>query len=337
MIDYQIHPVYFPTTTMFVDDSRPFLENLSLQLGPDVAYALFDSPTTALERINSQSSGTPFTQECFSHYPYRDEFSSSNCTIDIDIDKVHREVYNRNRFQNNSVIVVDYVMPEMSGLEFCRSVKPSGIKKILLTGKADEKLAIRAFNEGVIERFITKNDGAALTTLNRMIVELQNEYFNDIGRPLVNMLAAGIYGFLRDPAFAKIFDRICTERGIVEHYLCCNPEGILMVNASGVTSLLIVCMEDDMQAHYEISLDQGAPQGLLDALSRREFIPYFWETKGHYETTIQDWQPQLYPIQNVYGQRHYFYTVIDNPPPFLRKPILSHNEYLEALDQSGKS
>lgn len=337
MTDSQIHPLYFPTTTMFVDDSRPFLENLSLQLGPDIAYALFDSPTKALGAINSQNGGTPFTQECFSNYPYREEFSSGNCVIDIDINKVHREVYNRNRFQKNSVIVVDYVMPEMSGLEFCRKVKSVGIKKILLTGKADEKLAIRAFNEGIIERFITKNESTALTTLNRMIVELQNEYFNDIGTPLINMLAAGVYGFLRDLEFAKVFKQICAERRIVEHYLCCNPEGVLMVNAEGITSLLIVCMEDDMQAHYEISLDQGAPQGLLDVLSRREFIPYFWETNGHYESTMEDWQSRLHPVQNVYGQRHYFYAIVDSPPPFLRNSILSHRDYLAELDQFGRN
>lgn len=337
MIPYQIHPLYFPTTTVFVDDSRPFLENLSLQLAPDSAFVLYDAPAKALEVINGQNQGISFSQECFSRYPYREEFSSSSCVIDIDIDKVHHEVYNHNRFGQKSVIVVDYVMPEMSGLEFCRNIQRSGLKKILLTGKADEKLAIRAFNEGLIERFITKNDNAALETLNRMIVELQDEYFTEIGAPLVNMLATGIYGFLRDPEFAKVFQEIKTERGVIEHYICCNPEGILMVNAAGITSLLIVCIEDDMQAHYEISLDQGAPQGLLDALSSRKFIPYFWKTHGHFDSILTDWQSLLHPVQEVDGQRRYFYTVVDNPPPFLKNPILSHQDYLIQLDSAGKA
>lgn len=335
MTPYKIHPLYFPTTTVFVDDSRPFLENLSLQLDPDSAFVLYDSPAKALEFISAQNNGISFSQECFSRYPYREEFSSSSCVINIDIDKLHREVYNHNRFRQNSVIVVDYVMPEMSGMEFCRKIQRSGIKKILLTGKADEKLAIRAFNEGLIERFITKNDNAALETLKRMIAELQHEYFTEIGAPLVNMLATGIYGFLRDPEFAKVFQKIKIERGIVEHYLCCNPEGILMVNAAGVTSLLIVCIDDDMQAHYEISLDQDAPQALLDALSSRKFIPYFWETHGHYDSILTNWQSLLHPVQEVDGQGRYFYTIVDGPSPFLKNPILSHQEYLTQLDSSG--
>jgi CheY-like chemotaxis protein len=337
MATYQIHPLFFPTTTVFVDDSRPFLENLSLQLDPSAAFALYESATKALEVINSQNQGISFAQECFSRYPYTEEFSSNNCVIDIDIDRIHHEVYNRDRFGESSVIVVDYVMPEMSGLEFCRHVQQSGIKKILLTGKADEKLATRAFNDGLIDRFITKNDEAALPTLNRMIVELQNEYFKEIGAPLVNMLVAESYGFLREPEFAEVFEKIRIERGIVEHYLCCNPEGILMVNSSGVTSLLIVCIEDDMQAHYEISLDQGAPQELLDTLVSQKVIPYFWETRGHYDSGLTHWKSLLHPAQVVEGQRRYFYAIVDNPPPYLMKPILSHHDYLTQLDANGMS
>lgn len=337
MTPQQILPIYFPTTTMFVDDSQPFLDNLSLQLDPALAYSLHHSAAQALAAISAQNRARPFTPEYFSGYSHREEFSRNNCVIDIDIEKIHREVYNQARFEESSVIVVDYVMPEMSGLDFCRSIKASKAKKILLTGKADEKLAIRAFNEGIIQRFITKNDSEALSTLNRVIVELQDEYFAELGAPLVNTLAVGVYGFLRDPTFAQAFDQIRRERGIVEHYLCCNPEGILMVNASGTISLLIVCIEDDMQAHYEISLDQGAPQALLDALSSRKFIPYFWQSSGHYEPVLNDWQSSLHPLREIEGQRRYFFTIVDDPQPFMSIPILSHNEYLTKLDEAVSS
>lgn len=335
MTPYEIHPLYFPTTTVFVDDNRPFLENLSLQLAPNAVFSLYESATKALEAITSQNQGISFARNVFSRYPYVEEFSSNTCVIDIDIDRIHHEVYNRDRFSQKSVVVVDYVMPEMSGLEFCRQVEKVGIKKILLTGKADEKLAIRAFNDGLIDRFITKSDNAALPTLNRMISELQNEYFMEIGSPLINMLAAGIYGFLRDTEFAKVFERIKIERGIVEHYLCCNPEGILMVDKAGVVSLLVICIEDDMQAHYEISLDQGAPQELLDALSTRKFIPYFWESRGHYDPVLTHWKSLLHPAEVVDGNQRYFYATINNPPPYIMDSILSHQDFLMHLDSAG--
>jgi CheY-like chemotaxis protein len=332
MTSHQIHPIYFPTTTILVDDSRPFLENISLQLDPEVAYGLYHSPAKALETINSQNRIKPFRQGYFSQYAHREEFSPSNCVIDIDVDKIHHEVYNQSRFAECSVIVVDYLMPEMTGLEFCRNITLQGVKKVLLTGRADEKLAVRAFNEGLIERFITKNDVDALATLNRVIGELQDEYFSDLGGPLVDMLTSGSYGFLRDPAFIEVFNKLCSERGIVEYYLCCNPEGLLLVDQAGATFLLIACVDEDMQAHYEISLDQGAPQALLDALSSRKVIPYFWKTNGYYESGLGDWQSLLHTVRVVEGQRRYFYAVVKNPPPFAASPIVSHKEYLAQLD-----
>jgi CheY-like chemotaxis protein len=334
MTSHQIHPIYFPTTTILVDDSRPFLENISLQLDPQVAYGLYHSPSKALEAINSRNRIKPFRQGYFSRYSHQEEFSSNNCVIDIDVDKIHHEVYNDTRFAECSVIVVDYLMPEMTGLEFCRNITLPGVKKVLLTGRADEKLAVRAFNEGLIERFITKNDVEALATLNRVITELQDEYFYDLGGPLVDLLTSGSYGFLRDPAFIEIFSQLRSASGIVEYYLCCNPEGILLVDQAGITSLLIACVEEDMQAHYEISLDQGAPQALLDALSSRKVIPYFWKTNGYYDAGLGDWQSLLYPAQMVEGQRRYFYTIVNNPPPFASNPIVSHREYLARLDAS---
>jgi CheY-like chemotaxis protein len=332
MINPQIHPIYFPTTTIFVDDSRPFLENLSLQLDPEVAFVLHHSASKALDGINGRNRIKPFTQGYFSRYAHDQEFSQSSCVIDIDVDRIHQEVYNQNRFEECAVVVVDYVMPEMTGIEFCRQIQLPGVKKVLLTGRADEKLAVRAFNEGIIERFITKNDSEALTTLNRVITELQEEYFTDLGAPLVDMLTSGAYGFLRDPEVVKLFDQIKADHGIVEYYLCCNPEGVFMVSSSGKSYLMIICTEDDMQAHYEISLDQGAPQALLDSLSSRKFIPYFHHTHGFYDPSLGEWRNYLHPGYEVHGQQRYFYALVENPGPFAAKTVFPYQNYLDLLD-----
>lgn len=106
-----------------------------------------------------------------------------------------------------------------------------------------------------------------------------------------------------------------------------------MVNGAGIPSLLLVCSEDDMRGHYEISLDQGAPQELLDALGNYESIPYFWETKGHYASSIADWRSLLYPAHELRGQRRYFWTIVDNPKHLVTPPTLSYQDYLVKSDQ----
>ena len=332
-----IPPFYFPTTVAFVDDSADFLANLSLQLDGDLAFKLYDSPLEALVALNGINNQPPPSEKFFALYRNGEESPFFHHIIGLNLDKVHREVHNEFRFEEVSVAVVDYDMPEINGLEFCRNVKSPAVKKILLTGKADEKIAVQAFNQGLIDCFIPKHDAAVIETLNRAIAELQLAYFYEIEKMLADALAVGSSDFLRDPAFAEAFREICRERRTVEYYLCSNPEGILMLDADAVPSLLIVQTEQDLFSHFEIAYDQAAPQDLLDALKSNQVVPYFWQSGGHYKPECADWQSCLLPATELKGRQWYYYSVVRNPPGFKLNSVVSYNEFLAQLDQQGRS
>ena len=70
-------------------------------------------------------------------------------------------IYNKERFGETSVVVVDFAMPQMNGEEFCRKLgqlKGNSVKIIMLTGEADEEMAVRLFNAGVIDKFLRKGN-----------------------------------------------------------------------------------------------------------------------------------------------------------------------------------
>ena len=73
--------------------------------------------------------------------------------ICLNIDTHHQQIYNSERFAQISVVITDYAMPEMDGVDFLRQIKHSEIKRILLTGVADEKIAVKAFNWGTYRPF----------------------------------------------------------------------------------------------------------------------------------------------------------------------------------------
>ena len=60
------------------------------------------------------------------------------------------------RFTLAQVCVVDYSMPAMSGLKVLDALAHWSGSRILLTGRADEQLAVSAFNSGLIQQFIPK-------------------------------------------------------------------------------------------------------------------------------------------------------------------------------------
>ena len=317
---------------MFVDDSSDFLANLSLQLDSQLAYRLFDSPIDALVTLNAQRHESSLTQKYFSRYRYVEDFSLSNHVIDIDLNKIHREVHDEHRFEEVSVVVVDYVMPEIDGLEFCRQIKNPLIRKVLLTGKADEKFAVQAFNEGIIDRFIRKNDAAALSTLNDVISELQRDYFSTAQKPLADTLKVGTPRFLHDAKFASLFQQLCAQHHIVEYYLCANPDGMLMLSASGAARLLLAYTEKDIQAQYEIAFEQAAPQALLDEIKSGHSVPYFWQGDGHYNSAVTDWRSCMHPAQQFQGKESYYYAEVTPSKKFGLHTVLPYNTFLEHLD-----
>lgn len=336
MNSYAIQPFHFPTTVAFVDDSLQFLSNLSLQLDARLAYRLYQSPFAALVALNGSTQMPPVAERFFSLYRHRNDKSVARHVLDVSLDMIHREVHNEHRFEQVSVVVVDYDMPEIDGLEFCRSLKGKALKKILLTGKADEQTAVRAFNEKTIDRFIRKQDDDVMTQLNRAIAELQREHFDQIEHMLADALSVGSHLFLRDAAFAERFREISRSLNIVEHYLCCGPDGILMLDMGGTAHLLIVQTEEMMRAHYEIAYDQQAPEELLARLRGGHSLPYFWKTAGNYSPIYDDWETCMHPAQEFEGREWYFYTVVRNPGAFNLKYVFPYGEYLERLDSEAR-
>jgi CheY-like chemotaxis protein len=333
MSHQQIHPFYFPTMVFFVDDSIDFLANLSLQLDSNLSFQLYDSPTNALLMLNDDSNQSTPIERFFSRFHHIDDLPLTHHVIDVNLDKVHREVYNEFRFEQVSVAVVDYDMPSIDGIEFCKRIKNPAIKKILLTGKADEKIAVQAFNQGIIDRFILKQDKEVVSILNQAILELQSSYFSQTERMLTDALSIGKHAFLRDPLFTQKFREICDTLNIVEYYLCSEPDGMLMLDADGDSYLMVVPNEDALISQYEIAYEQGAPQELLDTLKSNEVVPYFWQTGGHYVPECKDWNKFLFPATEFKGQQWHCFAIVENPPPFRTSTILSYRAFLNELDQ----
>lgn len=332
-----VRPFYFPTMVAIVDDSPDFLANLTLNLDPMLAFRVFDSPAETLASLNNERALLPGPERFFSLYQHREEHSLDHHVIDLNVARIHREVFNDRRFERYSVVVVDYDMPEIDGLDFCRRVEHSPVRKVMLTGKADEKVAVQAFNEGIIDRFVLKQDPNATALLQETIKELQEDFFCGIERMIEDTLNIGPLHFLRDPFFAELFQKICADLKVVEFYLCSSPDGILLIDGAGATTLMLVCNDETMRMHYEVAFDNAAPPALLDELTKGEVVPYFWRSRGLYSRQYSDWRNYLHPAQDCYGLQHYSYALVKEARGLLLPPVFSYHDYLRQLDEDGRA
>ena len=309
----RLFPYFFPTTVVFVDDNPKFLRSLALELPEDLAYQSFETAEAGLERVNRSPARQPLWQRCFSqHGP---ESTSSEKLIHLDLTQIELEISNRERFSEVSVVVVDFDMPVMDGLEFCRRIRDPRIRKVLFTGVADEKVAVQAFNAGIIDRFIIKSQPDAVEAVRRAVIELQQHYFEAISETLRATLMLDPPPFLTDPAVAGLFAELRREKRLVEYYLVAGPGGFLCLTDDGELYRLVVLSEAELAAQADWAERSGAPATVVRALRDRERLGYFYETP----------------------ERSWYYALITAPPVDIDfdGEAAHYNAYLDRLDSDA--
>ncbi len=95
-------------------------------------------------------------------------------------------------------------------------------------------------------------------------------------------------------------------------------------------NFLIVKNEADMQLHYDLALDNGASDEVLDQLANGEMIPCLWQTNSS-TNELNDWSTCLVPAKRFVSDEVYFYAYVQDPVLFKIFPenILSYHRYLE--------
>jgi CheY-like chemotaxis protein len=329
----QVSVCYHPTTTVFVDDSSNFLENVSVGLSNN-ACVLFHDPASALEFLNKQQNDY-FFQRCIA----ADEAEldrSGHVIVDLDITKIHHEIYNLNRFNHISTLVTDYSMPSLNGLQVCQSVTDHLIHRILLTGEAGHDLAVDAFNRQDIDKFITKTLPNVVDLLTQNIQEMQFKYFlklSEIALSQLNYFSEGALKCLVDPVFIDFFYQLVEQHDIIEYYLLDEHGSYLMLNAKGEAHFLVV--KDEMEM-LELSRQvefEGAPQAIKEAINQKEKIPFFF-SESYLKIPYEQWNKYLHPASLLKGKSNYYYSFLIMPPLYpLKKepPILSYHDYLSCI------
>lgn len=328
----RVCPYYYPTSVAFVDDDRMFLENLVVGLEDGFAAELFDSPQRALSELEANALQPRVHETCLS--ARRDlaeggEHVMTDRLVAVTLSHIPAAMADWRRFNEISVAVIDYAMPGINGLDLCRRIETLPVRKILLTGRADERTAIDAFNHGIIDRFIEKSDPRALARLNAEISGLQEAYFAARTQMVIRALGEQAPPFFADPAFADLFANIRRRSDIVEYYLDVELPGFQLLDQHGHRHLLVVLTAEDLRGQREIAADQNAPADLLEVLSDGSMVPFFHDSDGFYGPACEDWQRYLYPAQRVKGRTDYYCALIAEPPDRLPFAIIAFEEYLE--------
>jgi CheY-like chemotaxis protein len=313
---------FYPAQVVFIDDNSDFLESLGMLFAQDFNLKLFNDAQAALDYIN-----TPVINPKKTTPELRGD---SEKWVKQVLNHSHLNRHSNERNMEISVIVADFSMPGLNGIDFCKKVTNPAIKKILLTGHATPSDAVNAFNENIIHYYIKKSDENMLEQLTNAIKKLQTAYFQDLTSHIKNSAVDINTPFFTDAALADYFQKMCAQLNIKEYFYLSNPSRFNLKARDGTESLCLIYTEEDIKEHLKILEEEDAPADLIQKIASHEFIPLFSSEDGFYEPESFNHNSYLYPAQKITGTTNYYCAIIP------QQEILPRRQPIKVAPGAGK-
>ncbi len=310
----EISPYYYPTNIALVDDNEAFLNTLHLYLTRFFNCNTFTDPLNALKFANDLHATENIKD---THSPIDVPYINESV-----FDSVSEKQFDMSKSEELSVVVVDYDMPGINGVEFCSRINNPCVRKILLTGCATHRQVVTAFNENIIDYYIDKQEEDLLGTVRDIVIEMQKEYFRNRLHKLTMSLVKNEAPYFLDSALADFFDSTCKKLGVKEYYFIPKPSRFILRGASK-ESLLIVLTDKDLEEHINILRDEEAPESWIERLQSKQYVPYFESGDGFYTPETQKSLDPFLQATIVEGQENYYCALIDAPAEDYSLPILN--------------
>lgn len=310
----RIPVLYKPTTIISVDDDLEFTENLKLFLPDEILLRTFENPIEALNFINT----------C-----YPTSFLNTNFTLETSfLETIYKEIYNFSRYEDISVVISDFSMPQLNGLEFLKKIHQEDLQKILLTGDASDQLAISAFNKNLIHRFVKKNAKGIYEDLLSAIGELRKTYFQQFTDKNIDK---NLKEILSNTKFIKIFNEQFDQNQIVEFYILDTFGSYVMFDAHMKPTFLIIRTKNSIAEEYDFASNFETSEDILTQLKNFKAFPFLFFTENK-DVTPEEWGKYLCKADALDENNDIFYSVIygEEITRFGKEKILTFDEYLYA-------
>ncbi len=337
-------PIYHPTSLVAVDDDNVFLESLSSSLFSDLICHTYDNPEAGLRHVLAARHPLASQQDWFRGLsreyvvPIADDsgpLRRADRAIAWSPDCLLPLMSQPERFGAVSVAIVDYDMPAMDGLEFCRRLQGQDVQRVLLTGKADHNVAVRAFNERLIEAFIIKQDDEAPAKILATIQEAQSAFFDKITRPVQDVLRITDNEHFGSDPVDQWLGEILSRARAEELYYAGHPKGYILLSDTGRQQIALIQSETDIREHLEVARFNGAPEELISRMSQSDTQPWFPTERGLWESGIANWSRFVFPATAIEGG--WRCSLIEDAQALLagRYPPTTYADFREARDASN--
>ena len=252
-----------PGGVVFLDDDPDYIDMLAEVMPPAWFVRLLLRPVACIDLLQSETQ--QWEADAWTQQDIVNQWRDGNPLIPQILRWWKADA--TTRFGFTQVCVVDYSMPAMSGLQVLNALTDWPGSRILLTGRADEQLAVSAFNRGLIDRFIPKQSPTLRQQLSDTVTALlakpngrhQQTWRATLSREQVALLA--------NAAVSQRLEALASQHGWVEHVVIGAPFGVLALNGQGSVSWLQLEPADRLKELAEMAESQGFDAATTKAIA----------------------------------------------------------------------
>lgn len=259
--------VQIPRRVIYIDDDGKMLDALRMTMQTEAAREFINSPDAALQSISQEMLYWTSIEMLLATVQERrmDGFAEARQYV---------ESYFRDwrRFHLTGVLIVDYNMPGMNGLELLKRISACPARRVLLTGVADAEIAVRAFNSGLIQKFIPKNTPNLYGEIQRSSEETHLSVCEHLGHLMRGTIRNDHIELLHEQSVIKGLRAKILDLDWCEYVVVGQPFGILGMSHAGPLQWMQLETADSLKALSEGMHDLGYPEADVRATAFGEAV-----------------------------------------------------------------
>ena len=311
-----------PGSILFLDDDTDYLEMLGMVIPAHWQAELFSRPAGFAARMQDE--------------PARWETDAQRQVQMVEawrqgqalVPQLLRYWANHpERYSLARTCVVDYAMPGTNGLTVLNNMLDWPGSRVLLTGQADEQIAVQAFNDGLIDQFVPKQ----ATDITRHLLGVLRK-LGYVAHPRLNAIWRGTLrpaqqSLLQMPSVAKALQNH-TQQNWVEYVVLGEPFGLLGLDAHGRAHWFQLETSDGLHDLAELAATVGLRYDVTRAIEAGQCLA---AVELHQQLGLSG-PVRTAPAQEVGDDGVLFGAHFALDPAELPAPILGYRDYLQQHD-----
>lgn len=245
--------IRIPRKTIFLDDVGSFLEALQITQDEDAEAQYHSSPRGAISVMQRETANWGAARALlYSALADAKEKGIGYAPI------LAAGYFNDwRRFELSSLLVIDYMMPGMNGLETLKEIPNWPGRRLLLTGAADSQIAIEAFNAGLIQAFLPKQSPQLLTDLKDMSEKMHASLCAEIGQLMIPHFSRKQMTMLSTARIQNALECEIELLGWREYVAVANPFGLLGAAPKGPLQWLQIETKETLEEMADLAGEYG--------------------------------------------------------------------------------